>query len=145
MLPVMFQGDRCWRKSPADFGQAGGHEKLFPAFPEAKDSKEAFSEERGSASSYSLHIFTASLGSKPLRPARTVDKQSSNTFCGFQAPGFLLFSPLCHHLLHSTEEIIPISPIYISAALLFFHPLSKADKQMKSSEGFSDLDQGFLG
>lgn len=92
MLAVMFQGDRCWRKSPADFRQAGGHEKLFPAFPEAKGSKEAFSEERGSSSSHSLHIFTDFLGSKPLRPARTVDKQSSNTV-GFRLLHFYCSLP----------------------------------------------------
>lgn len=56
---------------------------MFPTFPEAEDAKEAFSEEGGSASSDSLLIFTASLGSKPLKPGKdsAVGKQRSSIQC----------------------------------------------------------------
>lgn len=116
----MFQGDRCWRKSPADFGQAGGQDKLFLTFPGGEDAREAFSEEGVSLSqSAQLHSFPCIKTSQTWQGQCCGLTEEQHCVSGFQAPAFVLFSPLSHLLPSSTVEIIPIGSIYVPSALLF--------------------------
>lgn len=105
---------------------------------------EAFSEEGGSAFSHSLHIFTAFLGSNPLKSHKnsTVDKwpRSRIRHLDFRPP-----DPCCS-LPSPTVWTRAQWRSLLSVAVLcllhfFFHPASKDDEQMETSEEFNDLQQ----